>query len=165
MKKLTIFFFILLLVPIPVLAEGNCPPGYYPIGGQGAAGCAPISSGQTSGVPQATGEWQTRWGAIAVDDAGLRIGVSSGESSKRAARKLAASRCTEGGGSGCKAIIDYKNGCIAMAGSAKANRSSSYQADSIKRAEQLAMEVCGKKYDDCKVIYSECSQANFRKYK
>ncbi|WP_456362173.1 DUF4189 domain-containing protein [Xanthomonas arboricola] len=59
-----------------------------------------------------------------ADGAGLRVGVSSGESSKAAARKLAASKCTEGGGSGMKLLSIIKNGCIATAGSAKANKSS-----------------------------------------
>lgn len=42
-------------------AEGNCPSGYYPIGGQGVSGCAPMSSG-SSGAPQPSGQWDTRWG-------------------------------------------------------------------------------------------------------
>lgn len=30
-------------------AEGNCPPGYYPVGGQGVQGCAPIPNYGSSG--------------------------------------------------------------------------------------------------------------------
>ncbi|WP_115528119.1 MULTISPECIES: DUF4189 domain-containing protein [Xanthomonas] len=161
---MTLFSLFLFLIPISALAEGNCPAGYYPIGGQGATGCAPMNADHGNGLAQPSGEWQTRWGAIAVDDVGKNLGVSSGESSKSKANKLAVSRCGEEGASGCKAIITYKNGCIAMAGSASEKKSSSYQADSIVRAEQLALEVCDKQYGSFKVIYSECSQAKFRAY-
>lgn len=49
-------------------AEGRCPPGQYPIGGQGVGGCAPIPGSGTGGVqsgPIATGRWIKTWGAIA----------------------------------------------------------------------------------------------------
>ena len=46
---LIVFLFVLVvLVALPegASAEGNCPPGFYPIGGQGVQGCAPISGGR-----------------------------------------------------------------------------------------------------------------------
>lgn len=49
------------------LAEGRCPPGQYPIGGQGVRGCAPMPGGGagSNGVsPRPTGRWETRWGAL-----------------------------------------------------------------------------------------------------
>lgn len=46
------------------LAEGNCPPGMYPIGGQGVQGCAPIpgaagasTSPSTPAPARPLGEW------------------------------------------------------------------------------------------------------------
>ena len=57
-----------------VFAEGGCPPGMYPIGGQGVQGCAPIPGAQGGGPgssvsapapPRPTGEWITTWGALA----------------------------------------------------------------------------------------------------
>ncbi len=39
-----ILFTLACAMGFPLLAEGNCPPGYYPIGGQGAVGCAPINN-------------------------------------------------------------------------------------------------------------------------
>lgn len=45
----SLFVLCLLLIagalPFSALAEGNCPPGMYPIGGQGVQGCAPIPAG------------------------------------------------------------------------------------------------------------------------
>lgn len=46
-------------------AEGNCPPGYYPIGGQGGAGCAPILRSQekiASPPARSSGYWIKTWG-------------------------------------------------------------------------------------------------------
>ena len=44
--NLSIFFiFIIYLTIENVHAEGNCPSGYYPVGGQGVQGCAPIPGG------------------------------------------------------------------------------------------------------------------------
>ncbi len=62
------FFFALLLGGMAVTgtahAEGGCPSGMYPIGGQGVQGCAPIpgaSAGQGGASPPApprpTGRW------------------------------------------------------------------------------------------------------------
>lgn len=48
-------------------AEGGCPAGSYPIGGQGVQGCAPIpSSGSSSSEgPRPNGRWIKTWGALA----------------------------------------------------------------------------------------------------
>ena len=55
-------------VPVAAMAEGRCPPGQYPIGGQGVGGCAPIpGAGQSGDGVAPTGRWETRWGAIASD--------------------------------------------------------------------------------------------------
>lgn len=44
----------LMLAPVSVQAEGgSCPPGYYPIGGQGYQGCAPIPGGEGEETPGA----------------------------------------------------------------------------------------------------------------
>jgi hypothetical protein len=62
---------LLLLAPLGAFAEGRCPPGQFPVGGQGMLGCAPIpgGSGAAAGpsAPRPTGKWETRWGAIAED--------------------------------------------------------------------------------------------------
>jgi len=54
-------------------AEGGCPPGSYPIGGQGVQGCAPIpgagggvSQQSPSPRPRPLGEWIRTWGGVAV---------------------------------------------------------------------------------------------------
>ncbi len=56
------FLMVMLLLPSIALAEGNCPPGHYPIGGPGVMGCAPISGGGAApaAAPTPIGKWETR---------------------------------------------------------------------------------------------------------
>jgi hypothetical protein len=74
--------------PFHAVAEGGCPPGMYPIGGQGVQGCAPIpgASGASSQqlpapLPRPTGRWHKTWGAMAIGRDG-DTGVSKGKDSK-----------------------------------------------------------------------------------
>lgn len=89
-------FISLFFLSFSSYSEGNCPAGYYPIGGQGVSGCAPMSSGGAQ-APQAAGEWQTRWGALARNEDSSILGVASKERSKSAARATALKFCEEGG--------------------------------------------------------------------
>ncbi|MFS8431137.1 DUF4189 domain-containing protein [Xanthomonas campestris pv. raphani] len=143
-------------------AEGSCPAGYYPIGGQGVSGCAPM--GTTGGAsPQASGEWKTKWGALARSADSSILGVSAKESSKNSARSTALNFCKKAGGEGCKVTLVYKNACVAQASSYQVNLSITYTESTTKLAEKGALEKCGS--SDCKITYSECSQAEFRSYR
>lgn len=81
MIRVLIVLLIFASVPLVASAEGRCPTGQYPIGGQGVGGCAPtgaISGG--SGDPVPTGRWHKTWGAVAFsksDDAGAVVGKMS----------------------------------------------------------------------------------------
>lgn len=103
MKKYrsAILFFSIMWLPATIAwAEGNCPSGYYPIGGGngGWNGCAPMSSGSGSGSGPANpgASWATRWGAIATD----RVGTfgTEGLASKRQAKSAALAECKKHGG-------------------------------------------------------------------
>lgn len=104
---------LLLVISNVALAEGRCPPGKYPVGGQGVGGCAPIPGGQTGGEsngPTPTGKWETRWGALAQDadhqvGQNLAIGVAEVKKSKREARSLALSECQRMGGRSVKLFL------------------------------------------------------------
>lgn len=107
----------LLVISNVASAEGRCPLGQYPIGGQGVGGCAPIPGGQASaesGSQVPTGRWETRWGALA-QDAGRRtsqvlaIGVAEARKSKREAKSLALSECRRMGGQECEITLEYHN--------------------------------------------------------
>lgn len=79
----------------PLLAEGNCPPGYYPIGGQGAVGCAPINNqgGRSTASHRRMGN---SMGSSCEDKATQTLGVTAGEKSKSAARRTALDNCNKG---------------------------------------------------------------------
>lgn len=61
MKALFTLFF--LDASHAAFAEGGCPAGQYPIGGQGVQGCAPIpSAGSGGGDLRPNGRWIKTWG-------------------------------------------------------------------------------------------------------
>ncbi|MEA9755507.1 DUF4189 domain-containing protein [Xanthomonas campestris pv. raphani] len=162
-----IIFFSLLLLAFQSFAEGNCPPGYYPIGGQGAAGCAPIPQGGGAGAnsaPRATGKWLKTWGAVAGTEDGGDLGTASGKLSKRDAVKSALDMC--GGESrGCKIIYTYRNGCIGMSqvigGGVTAFEGGSDLQDAERNADNACKKLSGK---SCKLIYSDCTDPVFKSF-
>ncbi|MFA1733583.1 DUF4189 domain-containing protein [Xanthomonas campestris] len=147
-------------------AEGSCPPGFYPIGGQGVSGCAPIGGSSGAASPTATGEWETRWGALSMDEANGFVGASSSQKSKSLARKEAEIECKKLGGVKCRPIFYYKNQCAAIAVSLGVSGFGYSGAPSTNEAETSAMKACSAKSDvgKCKITYSACSMSSFRKY-
>lgn len=124
MKRIVISLFwicsaLFLLVTEDAQAEGRCPPGQYPIGGQGVGGCAPMpgSNGGDAGSsgPVATGRWIKTWGAIATAVSTGDMGASVGRRSKQEASSEALSRCASHGARDCKVGTTYKNQCVAYA--------------------------------------------------
>lgn len=97
-------------------ADGNCPPGYYPIGGQDVQGCAPLP-GYDQQSPQARTappQWESRWGAIATDDDKGVIGSAANMQEKEQAEQTALNDCKAKGGTECELAKWYSNGCVAM---------------------------------------------------
>ncbi|MFA1733570.1 DUF4189 domain-containing protein [Xanthomonas campestris] len=159
---LLLFFFFL---SSESLAEGNCPPGYYPIGGQGAAGCAPIpQSGAGSGTaPRATGKWIKTWGAIAMSPDGT-MGTSSGKLSKRDAVKSAIDSCADGSEGG---MIKYtfRNTCIGMSQVIGGGIYTIENGLDLIAAQQHSDNSCKKKSgNSCKLVYSVCSDPFFKRF-
>lgn len=175
----------LLMVSAPclVFAEGRCPPGQYPIGGQGAGGCAPIpgsgGGGSESSAPVPTGKWETRWGAVAEDSAPraagtpLATGVSESRKSKREANSVALEECKKVGGKKCTVSITYHNQCVALADptieqlKARGGKSTGYSAKTDEDAKALALKRC-ESLDggqQCRIIYSACSLSEFKSFR
>lgn len=149
-----------LLLAFLVFAEPSfaqsCPHGYMPLGGPqaGWTGCAPMS-GPNQNPPDPGPEWATRWGAIAVTDGAF--GTSSGQRSKRAAKKLAMQECKAKGGSKCAVKMFFYNQCAALAwGDA---RYVAYRTSDLDEAEANAVEDCNRQTANCKIFYSSCSYA------
>lgn len=165
-----------------VWAEGRCPPGQYPVGGQGMLGCAPIpGAGGDAGAaqpaaPRPTGKWETRWGAIVEDGDNNSTGTSASQNSKRAAVSLATDRCRSAGGKSCKLRLAYHNQCVAMADPTIAfvrslppgtrTRTMASAAETEELAKANAMRDCetGGYRQECNIIYSECSMSEFKSF-
>ncbi|MCP3044108.1 DUF4189 domain-containing protein [Xanthomonas euvesicatoria] len=168
-RILYLFIFCILLSScLNAYAEGNCPPGYYPIGGQGVVGCAPMGGGgQPSGNQLSpTGQWDTRWGAFAIDrEAGI-VGTSANRKTKSDARKEAKRACEEQGGKKCDPYFFYKNQCAAIANSSVANKSMFSRAENLDEVEKNALAGCSAEAGGakCVIMYSGCSKSEYRSY-
>lgn len=146
-------------------AEGNCPPGSYPIGGSATAGCAPIpgyGNGTASGAGNQQSQtppaaiWEDRWGAMATDEPRGVLGAVTGFSNEQAAQRAALSDCKAKGGINCSLANSYRNGCTALTVS---DSSFYYGADTTKEiVASDGMRACteaGKK--NCRTYYTACS--------
>ena len=172
------------LASFEALAEGRCPPGQFPVGGQGMLGCAPIpgaSDGSSATAPVAaprpTGKWETRWGALAEDASAnergvpLTTGVSESRKSKSEASKAAIAQCQSGGGLRCKVVTTYYNQCIAVADpkppsqGGPGGKSIIYTAETAELAISEAMKRCSPPGTvQCSIAYSACSMSEFKKF-
>ena len=151
-------------------AEGRCPPGQYPIGGQGVGGCAPIPGSGTGGVqsgPIATGRWIKTWGAIAGAASTGDMGASVGRRSKREAVSEALARCATHGAKDCKIDTTYKNQCVAYADPEPSSKGivSISVAGSREEATNRVLSYCAKNGGgQCKVLYTDCAEPIFESF-
>ncbi|MBK0025355.1 DUF4189 domain-containing protein [Stenotrophomonas sp. S48] len=157
-------------------AEGGCPPGMYPIGGQGVQGCAPIPGAQGGGVrapsttpvpPRPLGEWIKTWGALARPSKGNMGGAVANELTEAAARRKAVENCEQNGGGECKVDFVYQNQCVSAVSSPElTSRGTNYvSAATEDEAIKVALQDCRKAGGtQCQSIYSACSVPFFRKY-
>lgn len=138
-------------------AEGGCPPGQMPYtatppegSAASLASCGPIPSRGPSI------QWESRWGAIASDEANGITGAVDSRKGKRRANKGALSECQARGGKECKVMLSYHDQCVVII---QGNAGAAYtHAASIEYATQLGMEACRKRDDsDCHVYYEACS--------
>ncbi|WP_324615328.1 MULTISPECIES: DUF4189 domain-containing protein [Stenotrophomonas] len=156
------------------LAEGNCPPGFYPIGGQGVQGCAPIPGASGGGTtapvssPQPSGEWITTWGAIATSKRTSDAGVSTGQRKKSGAEREALGKCSSAGAKDCQVVLAYFNQCAAWvvpSGQTGRGGSGIGRGPTLELAEQEAQKGCtNDEAGACKVFYTDCTKPIFRTY-
>jgi len=147
-------------------AEGRCPPGQYPIGGQGAGGCAPIPAGGSGAEsPRPTGRWIKPWGAFAASPSGI-AGAASGWRKKADAGNAAVRSCSDAGGRDCRVKFTYKNQCATAAVSNTGNGGTFYSAAATKEeAAGLSLAQCraGSK-ETCEIVMSNCTEPEFEKF-
>ena len=141
-------------------AEGNCPPGYYPIGGgsPGAPqGCAPIPGyDQGQQQQQAAPQWVSRWGAVATDINKGTLGAAISKASRGQAEQASLADCQAKGGEQCKVETAYDNGCITVVVGSP-GYAVEYGATQVQ-ANAKGMSTCtGDGNANCRVIYEGCS--------
>lgn len=155
------------LTPESVRAEGRCPPGQYPIGGQGVGGCAPIPGGAAAAdtEPKATGRWIKTWGAIALSPSGAS-GASTGKKTKSLAAMEAEAVCAQGGARGCKVAFTYKNQCaVAVVPKSGTGGTLFSSSPTIEESKARALKQCENGGgSDCQVIFENCAEPEFQKF-
>lgn len=157
---------VILAFSYPVRAEGGCPPGHYPIGGQGVQGCAPIpQGGGGAGSPSPIGRWIKTWGAIATSSTGA-FGVSTRKVKKRDAVRVALSECASGGATDCRLSFSYKNQCAAAATPDAGSRGTYFSSGASETAaEGAAVKLCESHGGvGCGIAYSACTDPEFKYY-
>ncbi len=145
---------VVIFQPLAYAEGGSCPDGYFPVGGGGVQGCAPIPTSD-GGYPRDPGpQWAKRWGAIAVDIDLARFGGAQGFPSKAKAQRAATKECKKNGGKRC-GVYSYYNQCGALAwGDSYVYRSRGpIQEDVIADA----VSKCSTKTTNCKSYYAGCS--------
>lgn len=151
-----------LAIAKPALAEGGCPAGSYPIGGQGVQGCAPIPGATNSGASTSSapvGRWVKTWGALASAPNGAS-GASVGGRSKRGAAAEAVRLC---GAAGCKVDFTYYNQCAAVYVPKTGRGGTSFGSSvTIEKAEEIASNRCVTDGGiGCYKVYSACTEPEF----
>lgn len=141
-------------------AEGGCPAGTVPEGGQGVSSCRPLPGYGQPGVPAPSGPrnvtYIQRWGAVALDARYTgNIGASRDKSSRPEAEKIAMANCISLGSTHCELVSAYTNGCVALAKSDTHYSVASRPA--LNEAENEVLGLCGDA--SCKIVYSNCSKA------
>ncbi|WP_376779674.1 DUF4189 domain-containing protein [Diaphorobacter nitroreducens] len=181
MKRVLVWMTWLLLVSLGLsgsaFAEGgSCPPGYYPIGGQGAQGCAPIPSGGGSGssgsqeirLSTPTGRWIKTWGAIAEATATSDAGVSDGKRTKEEAEREAVARCQSTGAKDCVAHFTYYNQCVSWLipkGRSGAGQAAIASAGTLHLARLSAQTKCKNDVAGiCEEVYANCTKPIFEEF-
>ncbi|MCC8626056.1 DUF4189 domain-containing protein [Xanthomonas vesicatoria] len=170
-SKIFLYSFLLLASTTGISrAEQGCPPGQYPIGGQGVAACAPIPQENSAQESRPLGKWINTWGAIA-SDGGDNLGVSTGERKKTDAQNSAVSKCKELSKKDCKVEFTYYNQCSAIAepyinDKAIPGTMAYAGAPNTDAASENALSLCKKENlkANCRIIYKECSKPIFKKY-
>ncbi|MBV6846597.1 DUF4189 domain-containing protein [Xanthomonas campestris pv. paulliniae] len=158
-------------------AEGGCPPGQYPIGGQGAMACAPIPQENSQQKPQPSGKWIKTWGAIAMGsiDSIANYGVTTGKLSKSDAEDDALTRCASHGEKNCRVGLTYRNQCAVIVEPQVDGKPMSggtvrfIGRDTTASASNDALELCRKDNKtivnaECTIVYKACSEPIFQSF-
>lgn len=148
--------------------EMSNPCVYHPDLPGCAGGNAPMrQTRQVINIPD-------RWGAIYFNPVNKVVGYSENNTkSEESANKEALANCIKAGGGenpvtrsdgkGCRRMSQYRNVCAAFAVGPDRNKESRsgfavINDDYVEKAEQKALDECGRYSDKCAIKYSGCSR-------
>lgn len=159
-------------------AEGNCPPGYYPVGGQGVQGCAPIPGGGNGGYSGSSSRTPSTEGYVASSTNGV-IGFATAKIFRGKLEEKALQDCEKKGGTDCRIWFTYDDNHCATVGQAvgtnklyKARTTAGEVSDVVPMLVPGSRKALGRKkvleacsYDgfpesQCKIIYEDCRRLN-----
>ena len=146
-------------------AEGGCPQGMYPIGGQGVTGCAPMRGTEGgAAAPRPVGRWLKTWGAIADSHNGLGAPITGAKSKAEASRR-AVELCRSKGGIGCAVAFTYKNQCVAVVRVGAGQGNMYFGRATVEMAREAAGERCRQVGGTiCQIILADCTEPLFIRY-
>ncbi len=170
---------VLSIISSVAKAEGNCPPGYYPVGGQGVQGCAPIPNyGGGGGYAQPSYRSPTTEGYVAAGTNGV-IGVATAKIFRGKLEEKALQDCEKKGGTGCQIWFTYDDNHCATVGQAegtnrlyRARTTAGEVKDVIPVLVPGSRKALGRKKvldacradgfpeSQCKIIYQDCRRLN-----
>ncbi|WP_173426092.1 DUF4189 domain-containing protein, partial [Xanthomonas vesicatoria] len=139
----------------------------YQIGGQGAVACAPIPQGSSiQQEPRPSGKWIKTWGAIARDDDGGNLGVSTGVLGKKEAGQDAIEKCERESQKKCRVVMSYENQCVAVARPNDIGTMTFNRGPSAEDTNNKALSDCQKENNTgkCSIIYNDCTKQIFRSF-
>ena len=131
---------------------GPCPAGSAPYNGT----CGSPSNINPAMRPPPQATWQDRYGAIAYSVGGSVIGTAKEQRSRRAASRLAMSKCI---GPACKVVLEYTNGCGAVAWGPESTGITAFgSGPDSDTAEEQALFVCREAGGGaCEITANVCS--------
>lgn len=139
-------------------AEQGCADGYIPTTTPNGIQCSPAPGlyrgpGASSGPQE---RWETRWGAIAMDNASGKTGIAGSKSSRRKAEQAALAQCKGKGGGNCQVKLYYSNQCGALAWGS--DQMFTARGVTLEEASEYAVNECQSQTGGkCEVFFSDCS--------
>ena len=99
--------------------------------------------------------WESRWGAIAIDEAKEVFGSSTGMAERDEAKQAALESCAARGGSHCTLAISYSNSCSAIV--TGDNGFHVDWASTEESAIQASTKDCEAVDTGCRISFTSCS--------
>ncbi|XFC39468.1 DUF4189 domain-containing protein [Stenotrophomonas indicatrix] len=151
-------------LPFTSMAEGNCPPGMYPIGGQGSQGCAPIPVSSTGSQYNNRPNWAQTVLGVAMDARGDTF-ISNSMRFRGKAKRASMKECREFGKGGCTLATLFQAQSVAVAHAGLGTETTSVVAAmSEQGAVIVAMQQCSAKaawrqmpQDQCRISNTACT--------